>query len=108
MQCLICTKKLLALDAGSWFNETSIEQARKSFSEQHQYISALEDQIRYAEGKMLKRDVNGERIYTVTGTWNPDKPHDCLTYIYINLNMWMIRRIQATVRVSISNSKSLG
>ena len=29
---------------------------------------------------MLKRDVNGERIYTVTGTWNPDKPRDCLTY----------------------------
>lgn len=73
-------EELLALDAGSWFNETSIEQARESFSEQHQYISALEDQIRYAEGKMLKRDVDGERIYTVTGTWNPDKPRDCLTY----------------------------
>lgn len=73
-------EELLALDAGSWFNETSIEQAREAFSEQHQYISALEDQIRYAEGKMLKRDVNGERIYTVTGTWNPNKPRDCLTY----------------------------
>lgn len=26
-------EELLALDAGSWFNETSIEQARKSFAE---------------------------------------------------------------------------
>lgn len=73
-------EELLALDAGSWFNETSIEQARKSFAEKHQYVSALEDQIRYAEGKMLKRGSDGERIYTVTGTWDPDKPRDCLTY----------------------------
>ena len=35
-------EELLALDAGSWFNETSIRGYMKSFSEQHQYISALE------------------------------------------------------------------
>ncbi len=73
-------EELLALDAGTWFNESSLEQARPSFSEQHQYISALEDQIAFAEGKILKRNAEGERIYTCTGTWDPANPRDCLTY----------------------------
>ena len=59
--------ELLMLDAGSWFNETSLEQARDSFAQDggiHQYVSALQDQIAYAEGKMLKRDSDGERVLT--------------------------------------------
>lgn len=56
--------ELLQLDAGSWFNETSLEQARPSFASTHLYISTLQDQIAYAEGKKLKRDANGERVLT--------------------------------------------
>lgn len=73
-------EELMMLDAGSWFNEDMPEQARAGFSEQKQYVSTLEDQIRYAEGKMLERDANGERVYTLTGTWDPANPHTCLTY----------------------------
>lgn len=53
--------ELLQLDAGAWFDETSPEQAR-NFG--HQYISALRDQIAYAEGKKLNREDGGkgERI----------------------------------------------
>jgi glycerophosphoryl diester phosphodiesterase len=72
--------ELARLDAGTWFNQTSIEQARDGFSTQHQYVSSLEDQIRFAEGKILKRDANGERVYTIEGTWDPANPHTCLTY----------------------------
>lgn len=79
-------EELMMLDAGTWFNETSIEQAREGFSEQHQYVSALQDQIMYAEGKMLKRDSNGERVYTITGTWDPEKPYDCLDYTFEYVN----------------------
>ena len=77
-------EELLKLDAGSWFNETSMEQAREGFSETHLYVSALEDQIKYAEGKRLKRDSNGERIYRITGKWDPNnavgKFNHSLTY----------------------------
>ncbi len=59
-------EELCQLDAGSWFNETSLEQARPAFASKHQYVSALQDQIAYAEGKMLKRDANGERVLTRT------------------------------------------
>ena len=75
-------EELLALDAGTWFDESSLEQARPAFSEQKQYISTLEDQIRYAEGKMLKRDSNGERVWKVEGTWDPNNARDCLTYTF--------------------------
>jgi len=54
--------ELLMLDAGAWFNETSQEQARPGFVNNHLYISALQDQIAYAEGKKLNRDANGERV----------------------------------------------
>lgn len=73
-------EELLKLDAGTWFNETSMEQARAAFSSKHQYVSALSDQIAFAEGKILKRNADGERIYTVTGTWDAQNPLDCLTY----------------------------
>ena len=65
-------EELMKLDAGSWFNQAKMEQARAGFSENHLYISALEDQIMYAEGKRLKRDENGERIYRITGKWDAD------------------------------------
>lgn len=70
------------LDAGTWFNEDMPEQAREAFSTQKQYVSSLEDQIKYAEGKMLKRDANGDRVYTLTGTWDPANPHTSLTYTF--------------------------
>jgi glycerophosphoryl diester phosphodiesterase len=73
-------EELMMLDAGTWFNEDMPEQAREAFSTQKQYVSSLEDQIMYAEGKMLKRDANGDRVYTLTGTWDPANPHTCLKY----------------------------
>ncbi len=77
--------ELLMLDAGSWFNEDNLEQARPAFAATNNamqetlnqwastptaqvvysnglYISALADQIAYAEGKKLKRDAEGRRI----------------------------------------------
>ena len=64
--------ELLMLDAGGWFNETSLEQARPAFKAENngkfdagtktivysdgQYVSALQDQIAFAEGKKLKRE----------------------------------------------------
>ena len=77
--------ELLMLDAGTWFNEDNLEQARASFGSTNnplqetldawkadknaqvvytngQYISALADQIAYAEGKKLNRDAQGRRI----------------------------------------------
>ena len=70
--------ELLMLDAGSWFNQTSMENARPGFAASHngyfqdgkirysdgQYVSALQDQIAFAEGKKLRRDENGERVLT--------------------------------------------
>ncbi len=75
-------EELMMLDAGTWFNEDMPEQAREAFSTQKQYVSTLEDQIKYAEGKMLKRDENGERVYTLTGTWDPENPYTCLKYTF--------------------------
>lgn len=77
--------ELLMLDAGSWFNEDTPELARSTFASTNDplmetldawrsnenaqvvysnglYISALADQIAYAEGKKLKRDAQGRRI----------------------------------------------
>lgn len=53
--------ELLTLDAGSWFNASRPEQARPAYAGS-QYVSALQDQIAYAEGKMLKRDAAGRRV----------------------------------------------
>lgn len=53
--------ELLQLDAGAWFNEARPEQARPAFAGS-QYVSALQDQIAYAEGFMLKRDAEGRRV----------------------------------------------
>ena len=73
--------ELLMLDAGKWFNESSREEARPAFAAQNngkmiydaagvpsvryadgQYVSALQDQINYAMGKMLKRDAANRRV----------------------------------------------
>lgn len=59
-------EELMKLDAGSWFNYSKQEQARTGFSTQKQYISTLEDLIMFAQGKRLKRDANGNRLYTKT------------------------------------------
>ncbi len=59
-------EELMKLDAGSWFNYSKQEQARTGFSTQKQYISTLEDLIMFAQGKRLKRDANGKRLYTKT------------------------------------------
>ena len=56
--------ELLALDAGKWFNDSSPEQAREGFTDNHLYVSALRDQVAYAEGKCLNRDAQGERVLT--------------------------------------------
>jgi glycerophosphoryl diester phosphodiesterase len=53
--------ELLMLDAGSWFNAARPEQARPAFAGS-QYVSALQDQIAYAEGKRLRRDAEGKRL----------------------------------------------
>lgn len=53
--------ELLMLDAGSWFNAARGEQARGAFAGS-QYVSALQDQIAYAEGKRLRRDAGGHRV----------------------------------------------
>ena len=70
--------ELLMLDAGSWFNNSSLEEARPGFAASHngyyrdgkivysdgQYVSAIQDQIAFAEGKKLRRNADGERILT--------------------------------------------
>lgn len=59
-------EELLMLDAGTWFNEDNPEQARSGFSTHKQYISTLEDLIQIADGKKLKRDANGDRIFKMS------------------------------------------
>lgn len=57
--------ELLALDAGAWFNTACPERARASFAKEggtHLYVSALQDQMAYATGRMLRRDAEGERV----------------------------------------------
>lgn len=57
--------ELLALDAGAWFNAACPGQARASFAAQggtHLYVSALQDQMAYATGRMLRRGADGERV----------------------------------------------
>ena len=55
--CSYTYYELLMLDAGSWFNQdaTSAEQARTGFETNYQYISTLEDLIKYSKGYRLAR-----------------------------------------------------
>ena len=85
-------EELLALDAGTWFNDASPEQGRTGFSARggvHQYISALADLINYAKGKKLDRENGtGERIYTITKTGDPNSytEGDKLVYTFSYVN----------------------
>lgn len=75
--------ELVELDAGTWFNEESMpEQARETFSTIHQYVSPLEDLIKYAEGKKLARNSKKERIFSYDGVWDPKNPHTSLKYTF--------------------------
>lgn len=57
-------EELLMLDAGTWFNHTNPTRSRSAFA--HQDILTLEDVIRIAEGKRIKRDSSGNRVLTRT------------------------------------------
>ena len=60
--------ELLMLDAGGWFDKSFAASRNGSFTDGHlhystgQYVSALQDQIAYASGKMLHRGDDGERV----------------------------------------------
>lgn len=58
-------EELLQLDAGTWFNQANLEQARQGFSKEPQYISTLEDLVNYAKGMKLLRGADKKRIYTL-------------------------------------------
>lgn len=73
--------ELVKLDAGSWFVRSNMELS--GFNYGRQYISTLEDLIKFAEGNRLKRDiVSKERIYKVEGSWDAQRPMDCLKYTF--------------------------
>lgn len=59
--------ELMALDAGSYYNNDHQKTARSTYSSIHQYISSLEDLVAYSKGKKLVRDPqnSGERVYTM-------------------------------------------
>ena len=60
--------ELLMLDAGGRFDKSFAASRNGSLADGHlhystgQYVSALQDQIAYASGKMLHRDDDGERV----------------------------------------------
>lgn len=53
-------EELMALDAGTWFNEDNPEQARTGYTKHHQYISTLEDLVMYSKGYKLNRYKEGD------------------------------------------------
>lgn len=53
-------EELLALDAGSWFNTSAPDRARKAYEGLD--LLTLEDVIRIAEGMRIKRDTFGKRM----------------------------------------------
>lgn len=61
-------EELMKLDAAYPFMNTENvikdKRNRASFQSQHQYISTLEDLINIAEGKRIKRDAQGKRVYS--------------------------------------------
>ncbi len=54
-------EEILLLDAGSAFNRKNPEQARESFSKCE--VPVFEDVFRIAEGKRIKRNTDGSRVY---------------------------------------------
>lgn len=59
-------EELLVLNAAYPFmkNNAGTGRDRPAFNQQHQYISTLDDLINIAEGKRIKRDARGNRMYT--------------------------------------------
>ncbi|MFN2313105.1 MAG: glycerophosphodiester phosphodiesterase family protein [Bacteroidales bacterium] len=55
-------EEIIQLDAGSAFNKKNPDQARQSFIGQS--VLVFEDVFRLAEGKRIKRNADGSRIYT--------------------------------------------
>lgn len=55
-------EEIMQLDAGSAFNRKNPEQALQSFAGQD--VLVLEDVFRIAEGKRIKRNTDGSRMYT--------------------------------------------
>lgn len=63
-------QELLMLDAGSWFNDSNLEEALPGLTREKQYISTLEDLIKYSKGYRLVRDRNlpgSPRQYSIVG-----------------------------------------
>ena len=56
--------EILQLDAGSAFNEKNPGQARSSFSAEG--VLVFEDVFRIAEGKRIKRDPDGNRLFSIS------------------------------------------
>ena len=84
--------ELLTLDAGGWFNAANPDRPRKAFANHPdkpgcgllpyttgEYVSALQDQIAYAEGKRLRRDADGRRILP----WSLKKEFEDMTLAQI-------------------------
>jgi len=55
-------EEIMQLDAGSAFNKKNPEQARQSYIGQN--VLVFEDVFRIAEGKIIKRDASGNRVFT--------------------------------------------
>ena len=55
-------EEIMQLDAGSAFNKKNPDQARQSFAGQD--VLVFEDVFRIAEGKRIKRNADGSRIFT--------------------------------------------
>ena len=55
-------EEIMQLDAGSAFNQKNPDQARQSFTGQD--VLVFEDVFRIAEGKRIKRNADGSRIFT--------------------------------------------
>ena len=76
--------ELLMLDAGKWFGEAFAASRNGSFIDGSlhystgQYVSALRDQIAYANGRMLHRKADGERIlpYSIKHEYQGKTLHD--------------------------------
>ncbi len=73
-------EELLQLDAGSWFNTSSPNQARPSFAGLQ--VMTLEDMIRIAEGKRIVKDADGKRVYTKEVIGKNDDGSDKVKYTF--------------------------
>lgn len=72
--------ELAKLDAGSWFKHSNLDLSEMDYP--RQFISTLEDLVKIAEGKKLKRLGEENRSYKVEGTWDAARPMDCLKYTF--------------------------